>query len=97
MLDWRREWESVSHGYMCILVYVKLIQCSGFPEIYVQLEEGVRLVCNGYMCILLYVKFIQCRGVAQMSGQLEDGSWVSLPWYVCTWGQLAGEGLLISQ
>ena len=32
---------SVSHGYMCILLYVKLIWCSGFPEIYAQLEEGV--------------------------------------------------------
>ena len=31
---------SVCHGYMCILLYGKLIQCSGFPEIYAQLEEG---------------------------------------------------------
>ena len=30
---------SVCHGYMHIL-YVKRIWCSGFPEIYVQLEEG---------------------------------------------------------
>ena len=28
-------------GYMCILLYVKLIWCSGVPEIYCQLEEGV--------------------------------------------------------
>ena len=34
MVDWRRGWGSVCHGYMCILLYVKLIQCSGFPEIY---------------------------------------------------------------
>ena len=31
---------SVLHGYMCILLYVKLMQCSGFPDIYAQLEEG---------------------------------------------------------
>ena len=31
---------SVCHGYMCILLYMKLIWCSGFPEIYAQLEEG---------------------------------------------------------
>ena len=31
---------SVCHGYMCILLYVKLLQCSGFPEIYAKLEEG---------------------------------------------------------
>ena len=26
---------------MCILLYMKLIWCHGFPEIYAQLEEGV--------------------------------------------------------
>ena len=31
---------SVCHGYMCILLYVKCIQCSGFPEIYAQLDGG---------------------------------------------------------
>ena len=39
---------------MCILLYVKLIWCSGIP-FYGQLEEGAHL---GYMCILLYVKLI---------------------------------------
>ena len=29
MLDWRMGMESVCHGYMCILVYVKRILCSG--------------------------------------------------------------------
>ena len=24
---------SIYHGYICILLYVELIQCSGFPEI----------------------------------------------------------------
>ena len=27
--------ESVCHGYMCILLYVKLISFSGFPEVYI--------------------------------------------------------------
>ena len=31
---------SVCHGYMCILLYVELTWCSGFLEIYAQLEEG---------------------------------------------------------
>ena len=31
---------SVCHGYMCILLYVKLIWCSGFPEIYAHLGGG---------------------------------------------------------
>ena len=30
----------ICHRYMCILLYVKLIQCSGIPQIYGQLEEG---------------------------------------------------------
>ena len=29
---------SVCHGYMSILLYVKLMQCSGFPEIYGSLK-----------------------------------------------------------
>ena len=51
---------SVCHGYMCILLYMKLNRCSGFPEIYAQLEEGVESVCHG---ILLYVKLLWCIGV----------------------------------
>ena len=31
-------------GYMCILLYVKLIGCNGLPEMYGQLE-GVHLPC----------------------------------------------------
>ena len=32
-------------GYMCILLYMEVIWCSGFPEIFAQLEEGVGSVC----------------------------------------------------
>ena len=46
---------SVCHGYMCILLYVTLIWCSGFPEIYGQLEEegGVSLpmgLMHSFIC-----------------------------------------------
>ena len=34
--------ELICHGYMCILLYMKLMWCNGFPEIYAQLE-GVQL------------------------------------------------------
>ena len=34
MLDWSREVGSVCHGYMCILLYVKLIGCNGVAEMY---------------------------------------------------------------
>ena len=38
---------------MCILVYVKLIWCSGFPEIFVQLEErGTSAFC---ICAIFYM------------------------------------------
>ena len=45
---------------MCILLYVKLIWCTGIPYIYGQLEWGY--ICPKYMCILLYVKLILCSG-----------------------------------
>ena len=32
---------SVCHGYMGILLYVKLIVCSSFPEMYAGLERGM--------------------------------------------------------
>ena len=38
MLDWRREAQDQS--------VMKLMQCTGFPEIYAQLEEGVGSVCH---------------------------------------------------
>ena len=40
---------------MCILLYMKVIWCSGFPEIYVQLEEGV-----GSVCVWVYVHSAIC-------------------------------------
>ena len=49
---------------MCILLYVKLIWCSGIPQIYDQLEEGGL----GMMCILLYVKLIWCSGIPYFYG-----------------------------
>ena len=64
---------SVCHGYMCILLYMKLIWCSGFSEIYARLEEGMGSVCHGYMCILLYVEVIGCSGFQETYPQLEEG------------------------
>ena len=32
MLDWRGV-GSICHGYMCIVLYMKLIWCNGFPDI----------------------------------------------------------------
>ena len=35
---------------MCILIYVKLIQCSGIPQIYGQLEEGGLVYVHSAIC-----------------------------------------------
>ena len=42
MLDWRRG-VSLPWVYVHSAIYLKLIWCSGFQEIYAQLEEGVHL------------------------------------------------------
>ena len=78
MLKWMSVVESVCNGYMCILLYVQLIWCSGFPEIYAGLEEGVESICHGYMCIFLYVKFISFIAFPEICAQLEEG--VYLHW-----------------
>ena len=41
MPDWRRRWSQSVMGICAFLLYVKLISCSGFAEIYAGLEEKV--------------------------------------------------------
>ena len=72
IVDWRGGVKPC-HEYMCILLYMKLIWCNGFSEIYARLEEGVGSICHGYMCILLYMKLIWCNGFPEIYGQLEEG------------------------
>ena len=36
--------------YMCILIYVKTIQCSDIPYIYGQLEEGALVYVHSAIC-----------------------------------------------
>ena len=55
--------------YMCIVLYVRCIWCSGIPYIYGQLEWGD--ICPKDMCILLYVKLIWCSGLPWIYGRLE--------------------------
>ena len=45
---------SICHGYMCIVLYMKLIWCNGFPEIYASLEEGWGQSAMG-ICALCYI------------------------------------------
>ena len=80
-------WSSGGDGpwYMCILLYVQLMWCSGIPQIYAHME-GVHLPqvyvhsalfgtygqqgpC--YASFLVYVKLIWCSGIPQIYGQLQ--------------------------
>ena len=46
---------SICHGYMCILLYMKLVWYNGFPETYGQSEEGgMGSVCTG-ICAFFYM------------------------------------------
>ena len=72
--------------YMCILLYVQLIQCSGIPHIYDWLEgisssDGYRSSENVWMwrwpyVVLplvtrcLYVKLMQCNGIPEIYGHM---------------------------
>ena len=56
MLDWRRGVHLPHMSTMCILLYMKLIWCNGFPEIYAQLEEGGGPVCQIWaQCAFCYI------------------------------------------
>ena len=46
-------------------IYMKLIWCNGFPEIYAQLEEGQQ----GQSVM----KIIQCSGFPERYAELEEG------------------------
>ena len=70
---------SVCHGYMCILLYVKPIWCSGFPEIYALLEEGGTSAFS--ICAFFYMGNLIGAVVFQRSmlyWRRKGG--VSLPW-----------------
>ena len=84
MVNWRRGWGQSAMG-ICALcyVYMKLIWCNGFPDIYAQLEEGIGLICHGYMCIVLYMKLIWCNGFAEIYAQLEEWGWGQSAMGIC--------------
>ena len=51
MFDWRRG--SICHGYMCIVLYMKLVWCNGFAEIYVLIGGGGQSAMG--ICALCYI------------------------------------------
>ena len=46
---------SICHGYMCTVLYMKLIGCNGFSQIYAQLEEGRWGQSAMGICALCYI------------------------------------------
>ena len=64
---------------------MKLIWCSGFSEIYAQLEEQVGSVCHGFMCILLYMKLIWCSGFPEIYAWLEELGWGQSAMGICAY------------
>ena len=63
---------------MCILLYVKLIWCSGFPEIYAWLGRGVGSATIG-ICSFLYTRNLFGVEVFLRSYSIGGGGCVSLP------------------
>ena len=59
---------STAIGICAFCHILKHIWCTGFPEIYAQLEEGVGSICNGYMYIVLYIymKCMWCNGFPEI-------------------------------
>ena len=68
--------------YLCILLYVKHSQCSGLPQIYGQLEEGMGSV---YTDICAYIYMWNVVSVVVYHRSMVD--WrrggVCLHWYLC--------------
>ena len=62
---------SICNGYMCILLYVRLMGVMVYHGSMVN-WQGVS-ICHGYMCILLYVRLIGCNSVAWIYGHLVGG------------------------
>ena len=73
MVNRRRGKGSVCHGYMCILLYMTLIWCSGFPQIYGQLEWGGLGICVFFYMYNLFSVMLLQRSVFDWRG-------VHLPW-----------------
>ena len=61
--------QSVCHGYMYILLYMKRLQCSGFAEIYAQLEGGTSAFS---ICAFFHMSYL--FGVVQ---------WVYVHSFIC--------------
>ena len=74
--------------YVCIMLYVKLMSCSGLPCIYGQLEQGVSLSWNWYGVVVCHgsvvnkrrgwgqsvMKIMQCNGLPGIHVWLTGGS-----------------------
>ena len=94
-------WGDVCDGYMCILLYVTLIWCSGVPEMYVWLLGGGQWervkwweqwnylqISQSDMRFHISQYKMQCSGVAVMYAQKEGAIWCND--LACSYGWLIG-------
>ena len=65
--------------YMCILLYVKLLWCSGIPYISHQFEQGTSTLSISPFCYMLNI-----FGVMVFSASMVNWSgWYIYPQYIC--------------
>ena len=98
MLNWRKG--DFCFWYMCILLYVKLIWCSGFPEIYAQLEGGtsylsvhiiwklnliVHFIWKLDLILILALRCHYWRGYILSQCALHLKTWLSCALHLKTW------------
>ena len=65
---------SICHGYMCIVLYLKLIWCNGFTDIYGSLEAGGVYLPWVYVYCAIY-ELVWCSGFPDTYDCLEDREW----------------------
>ena len=85
MLHWRsRARVNLPWVYVHCAIYMKLIWCTGFPEIYAQLEERWGQSAIG-ICALCYVymKLIWCNSFPEIYAPLEEGVGSICHGYIC--------------
>ena len=78
---------AMCHGYMYMVLYMKLTWCNGFAEIYAQLEGSGGSICHRYMCIVLYIYRFAMRcakfGVAVCKASVLNGRGAMCHGYMC--------------
>ena len=80
---------SICNGYMCIVpyiyiyIYMKCIQCKGFPETYARLEGWGQSAMGICALCYIYMKYMWCNAFPEIYAQLEEGGWGQFAMGIC--------------